>query len=222
MKNLIKLLEANILKNRNKHTGCVTIGINGLDCSGKTYFSERLHESISASNMKSSIVHIDDFCVPEILDRVYDRVDKGEFTSRDIDSYYEECTDMKRLIDAIASAQENSDFLIIEGIFIYKPPLRELIDFKVYLDVDKDVAIERFLSRHEIIGDEVPKATAIFNNVWYASHLKYCSEASPLEAADIVIDNDFSKPKIVRYNEEHFWLSEYATLTSKIEPFSLS
>jgi len=222
MNKLLKLLEEHILSGRDDKSGCITIGINGLDGSGKTFFAERLLETFTVNHKNTSIIHVDDFIVPDVLDRVYDSVYRGEFTSDDLDLYYHSANDMEKLLEAITTAKESSDILLVEGIFLFKPALRDLIDFKIYLDVEKDVAIDRFLARHEIVGDEVLTATAIFNEVWYASHLKYCSEAEPQKAADIVICNDFQKPRIAGYSEQLAWLSEASGSMEDIQPFAIA
>lgn len=218
MKNLLKLLEENALKFSEGKKGCVTIGINGVDCSGKTFLSEKVKEHISEKYSKSSIIHVDDYDFPEVLDSVYGKLENGELTPNDVDSYYDGVIDTKGLLEAITAAKEVSDILILEGIFIFKPYLIEMIDFKIYLEIDKEKAIDRFIKRDEIVSDSVPEATALFNDVWFASHIRYCNEVKPRDIADLVIFNDFLKPTVERYNQNRKWLSESFTSLRNLQP----
>ena len=54
----------------------VIIGINGLDCSGKTYFSKSLKNYFTDMGVSSVVVDIDTFNLKDIEDQTYESLSK--------------------------------------------------------------------------------------------------------------------------------------------------
>ena len=89
----------------------------------------------------------------------------------------------------------DSTIIIIEGVLLYRPPIDELIDYRVFLDVSFDEVISRVQRR------DVPKYGESFlqryNDRYIPGQKIYLNEYSPKERCEIVVDNnDYLKPVI--------------------------
>lgn len=66
----------------------IVIGINGLDCSGKTTFASALQDKLIQRNIKSALIHIDDYNNAEVQSLIYAAHKKGAFTDELLKLYY--------------------------------------------------------------------------------------------------------------------------------------
>ncbi|MCH8903288.1 MAG: hypothetical protein IIA45_05175 [Bacteroidetes bacterium] len=182
---------------RKKHLKeSVIIGVNGSDCSGKTYFSRSLKEYFIDIGVSSVVVDIDEFNVKAVEDDTYESFSKKQFTKQHLETYYTQIIDFKLAHKKILELRDNYSVLIIEGIFIYKKELVKLFDFKVFLETDYPIAIERFRSRQK--RNKNSRQIGIFENIWLPSHKRYLKEVGPENLSDLLIDNsDYSKPEII-------------------------
>ena len=212
MNRLIKLVVKNTSQERKSETSCVAIGINGLDCSEKTYLAGKFYDYALKNDYKVGLIHVDDYCDSKVIKDVYTKFKNSFLSSADVNYYYEECIDTKKLLEAINRAKDESEILIIEGIFIFKSFLREMFDFKIYLDVDEEQAFNRFIARKKFSGYET-----IFKDVWLAAHKIYCREVNPKTYADLLITNDFLQPKIQAYNNKMQWITKNITSLQNLQ-----
>lgn len=215
MQKLFELF-ANNIDSYKTESGCVTVGIDGLDCSGKTYLAKKLHNYLTNKNYKSNLLHVDKFCNVSVLNNVYTKFQNGTFTSDDLSSYYEQCINTRNLIEAIKLGKEESEILVLEGIFIFKPCLRDLIDFKIFLEVEERQALNRYVARKTSIGDELP--IEVFSQIWVASHKMYRKEVNPKQYADLTIFNDFLRPNVETYNKTIQWIAETLVSQQVLQP----
>jgi len=76
--------------------------------------------------------------------------------------------------------------LIVDGVFLNRPELRELWNYSIWLDVPSDVAEARVLERDGIAGQERNRG----------GQALYLADADPRAAATAIIDNaDVASPK---------------------------
>jgi len=176
----------------------VIIGINGLDCSGKTYFAKYLKNYFTDRGISTSVVNIDLYNVKTIENHTYTSSSK-QITNKNLEIYYNQIIDFNLAHKKILELIDNCSVIIIEGIFIYKKELLDLFDLKVFLTVNHSIAIERFRLRQERNNDIRP--ISIFKKIWIPSHIRYLEEVKPEQLSDIVIDNsNYAEPQIVRHS----------------------
>jgi len=192
------------------------IGINGVDTSGKTVFTENLALYLSNNGIKNEIIHIDDFHNPlEIRSQ-------GE---NEIDAYYYNAFNYRQIIDEIleplrkngsvykeilclnidTNKYENKrcyrinseTVLLIEGVMLFRPPVSEYLDGRIFLHIDFDEVLKRAYSR------DVPKYGESFmekyKNKYIPAQKRYLEEYEPVKNCDIVVDNtDYLNPRIIK------------------------
>jgi uridine kinase len=95
-------------------------------------------------------------------------------------------------------------YILIEGILVFAhAPLRELFDYKVYIDADIDKRIERRVKRDiSTRGRTKEEVLARFKNTLHAMHNQFI--APHLNASDIIIKNNdlnFAKDQIQEWFE---------------------
>ena len=192
------------------------IGINGVDTSGKTIFSENMQKYLVARGKKASVLHLDDFHNPAGIRNA---------GPNEIDAYIQNAFDIKKLIDELLkplkSGQSinktlecldlNTDtfssrrhyeidkntYVILEGVLLYREPLSGYIDYKVFLDIGFDEVLRRAEVR------DVPQYGPAFLNKYREKYIPiqqwYLEFCLPKSKSDLVIDNrNYSDPRIVK------------------------
>ena len=177
----------------------IIIGVNGLDCSGKSYFGKSLKKHLMDINISTSLADVDHFNVKSVENSTYESFSNKQFSKNHFEKYYNQIIDFKLARKKIRELRKNYSVIIIEGIFIYKKEFIDLFDFKVFFEIDYQIAKERFQIRHERNKDARP--IEIFDKIWLPSHHRYLKEVEPENLSDLVINNsDYLKPEIMRYD----------------------
>jgi uridine kinase len=82
--------------------------------------------------------------------------------------------------------------LIVDGVFLHRPELRDLWDWSLWLDVPEEVAAARLAIRDGLDPDPSSAAGALRRE----AHDLYVREAQPQLAASAIVDNsDLSHPR---------------------------
>lgn len=178
------------------------IGIDGLDCSGKTHFAQGLADAFAATGLGVNLIHIDDFNNIEVQRRVYDDLAEGRLSDVRTDEYYEDGIDYARATPVLQSKCGDAGaggVVILEGVMlqrVMRPIQAYGLTYLIYLDVDPDVAEERFRLRRAAVGDT--RSVSAFRELWLPAHQRYLEEFDPRNRAHMVIDNnDYASPRIV-------------------------
>lgn len=111
----------------------IVISIGGVSNAGKTTLAARLREILTGLDVE--IIHQDDYIVPtEMIPKVKDRIDWEDPASIDIN----------RFRNAITEAAYRNDVVIAEGFLVYYyPELLDLYDRMIFIEIPKEVFIER-------------------------------------------------------------------------------
>ena len=174
-------------------TQSFVVGINGIDCSGKTTFAKSVSKYFTHHKIENDHLDIDNFNNPAIESETYKAFVSGSWGEEDLNKYYELIINYSDAIRAVSESQKKYPLVILEGIFIYKPQLVNLFDLKIYLDIDISLGRKRFKKRRSLKQDKRP--FEIYDEIWMLSHIRYESEVDPKQIGDLVIDyNDESKP----------------------------
>jgi uridine kinase len=185
------------------------IGINGVDCSGKTTFTDSFSDYLSSVNVKNQVIHIDDFHNPR--------------TVRDQGDYYDTVLDYGKLIREVLEPLrvngsvdkkvicldvdtdkyevsrhyviDSDTVVLIEGFLLFRPPMLDYLDGKIYLHIGFDEVLKRTAIR------DVPKYGDWFigltKDLFIPTQKRYIKEFEPHIKCDIYVDNsDFHNPLI--------------------------
>jgi phosphoglycolate phosphatase len=190
-----------------------SIGINGVDTSGKTILANNLSHFLKQIGIKNTIIHIDDFHNPIAIRY------QGE---NEIDSYYKNAFNYTQLIEeillplrqngtvdkvllclnldtdkydkAIHFTIDSDTVILIEGVLLFRPPLLEFLDGRVFVHINFEEVLRRANLR------DVPKYGEVFLKKYINKYIPiqkiYFKEHNPLHNSDIVIDNnDYLNPR---------------------------
>lgn len=195
----------------------VRVGIDGVDGAGKTVFADELAEAVAHSGRATIRAGVDGFHHPRRVrhrrgrdspegyfhdaydyavmrqsvldplspggDRRYRTAAFDHWTDQPVDSEWRHAS-----ADAV---------LIVDGIFLHRPELREFWDFSIFLDVTFEVSIPRGAQRG--YGDPDPSAAS--NRRYVEGQLLYLDRCRPAERASVVIDhNVLDAPVVVRHH----------------------
>ncbi len=174
------------------------VGINGIDCSGKTTFAKSVSKYFTHHKIENDCLDIDNFNNRAIESETYKAFVSGSWDEKDLNKYYKLIINYSDAIRAVSEYKKKYPLVILEGIFIYKPQLADLFDLKIYLDIDISLGRKRFAERRSLKQDKRP--FEIYDEIWMLSHIRYESEVHPKRISNLVIDcNDESKP-VLREN----------------------
>ncbi len=185
MEDILAFIKAKYEKHRSISRSFV-VGINGIDCSGKTTFAKSVSKYFTHHKIENDHLDIDNFNNPAIESETYKSFVSGSWGKKDLNKYYELIINYSDAIRAVSESQKKYPLVILEGIFIYKPQLVNLFDLKIYLDIDISLGRKRFAKRSSLKQDKRP--FEIYDEIWMLSHIRYESEVHPRRISDLVID----------------------------------
>ena len=185
MEDILAFIKAKYEKHRSINQSFV-VGINGIDCSGKTTFAKSVSKYFTQHKIENDRLDIDNFNNPAIVSETYKAFVSGSWDEEDLNKYYELIINYSDAIRAVSESKKKYSLVILEGIFIYKPQLVNLFDFKIYLDIDISLGRKRFAKRWSL--KQYKRPFEIYDEIWMLSHIKYESEVHPKRISDLVID----------------------------------
>ena len=184
MESTFNIIKSNYEWDKKQNTPYI-IGINGIDCAGKTTLAKDLSGQLEQSGIKNKIFHIDDFNDPKVEKETYRAFASGKWNENAFDRYYEAIIDFQKASEAVAKAAVKNEIVIVEGIFIFRSKFKITFNYRIYLEVDASIALARFEQRRRLKGDARP--VEIFEDIWVRAHNKYVSEVNPQKISDLII-----------------------------------
>jgi phosphoglycolate phosphatase len=194
----------------------IVLGINGVDASGKTIFAEALRAYLEHCGYQTQMLHMDDFHNPKEI-RYKDTSPEGYIDyAFDLNGLHSIITETKRngidkeflVLDLdldtytkkLTVRTTRNTIIILEGVLLYRPPINNLIDYRIFLDIDFIEVLKRVTIR------DVPKYGAEFLNKYRERYIPaqkiYLQKFNPEQLCDLVIDNN-------NYNKPIVCVSEY-------------
>lgn len=194
------------------------IGINGVDASGKTFFSQNFSKFLNAIGHHSIIIHLDDFHNPSVIRK------QGE---NEIGAYINNAFNLKRLKEQVLEPIRNMNakdeinisldtldletdkntahvdytirketIILLEGVLLFREPIDGFLDRRLFLDIGFEEVIRRVRDRDvHLFGEGLEER---YRNKYIPIQQWYIDTYKPQERADIVIDNtDFRSPRII-------------------------
>ncbi len=198
--------------------GRTIVAVDGLDGAGKTTFARGLVQVFAEDGVAAFQASIDGFHRPRTERYARGRRDPEGFyrDSYDYATFRRVLIDPFRdgaqtagttgfqlaAFDVVRDAPVESEWvsapidavLIVDGIFLHRPELRDLWDWSLWLDVPVETAYARMAERD---GSD-PDPDAASNARYRLGQELYLSEAAPRARATLVVDNaDAAHPVIV-------------------------
>ncbi len=174
------------------------IGISGVDTSGKTMFADQFARYLDAVGISSAALHMDDFHNPSAVRR------QG---SDEVDAYFRNAFDAQRVMRKILMPLREEGclekdllclgtVLLIEGGLLFRSPIDEYLDGRIFLHIGFDEVLRRAALR------DVPKygeaILARYQSKYIPAQQKYLRLFRRLERSDFVIDNtSYDNPVIL-------------------------
>ncbi|MCP1123317.1 hypothetical protein NKR74_08210 [Bacillus sp. 3103sda1] len=196
----------------------VRVGVSGITASGKTTFANELAKEIQNQGRKVIRTSIDYFHHPRAI-----RYSQGKESAK---GYYEDAHDYKafseRLLmplgpngtmryeikshdletdmyipsDPILASKDT--IFIVDGTFLFKQELKQLFDYRIFVETDFNIARERGSKREAQAFGSEEKADEMFLQRYHAACHMYIEEHAPKECADVVlINNNIEEPVVV-------------------------
>jgi uridine kinase len=198
--------------------GRVIVAVDGLDGAGKTVFADGLAEVFAETGDAVFRASIDGFHRPRSERYLRGRNSPEGFyrDSFDYATFRRVLIDPFRdgaqtagttgfqlaAFDVVRDAPVESQWvtapldavLVVDGIFLHRPELRDLWDWSIWLEVPVEVSYARMALRD---GSD-PDPDAPSNSRYREGQEIYLREARPREAASVIVDNaDLAHPRIV-------------------------
>lgn len=197
------------------------VAVDGATASGKTMLATELAERLIARDRPAVRASADLFKVPpELRRREVERPDlHREWPIRRVydtealrgqllaplgpggDRRYRTATydgwTRRSLLDRPLLTAPESAVLLVDGAFLMEPELEDLWDFWIHVEVDTDVAVERFVVRDALwTADPEPSAMrARYRDRYQPDETAYARQVRPRERADAVLRNsDLAHP----------------------------
>jgi uridine kinase len=163
-----------------------TVGINGLDCSGKTTLAEALVAHLKDGGREAQLLHVDDFNNHQTQKKLYASYARGEFGVDEHEDYFQNSVCYDNLKDAILKAKQPGGIVVVEGVFLFKSSLKSLFNLKVLLKIPTALGRERYAHRRQVVGDERP--VSVFSDIWVPAYNRYAAECDVEAVADLVFE----------------------------------
>jgi uridine kinase len=191
------------------------VAIDGVDGVGKSFFADELAAAMEARGMATVRASVDGFHHPPAT-----RYRRGRASAEGfyLDSY--RYGDLERLLlrpfgpggdrrywraiydveaeqelDLPVETAPAGSVLVLDGIFLHRPELRDRWDLSVFLDAPFEVTVPRGAQRGS--GSADPRAPS--NRRYVEGQRLYLARCRPRARATLVIDNtDLDDPRIVR------------------------
>jgi uridine kinase len=190
------------------------VGISGIDTSGKTLFANGFLTYLRSRGRKAHIVNLDDFHNPKKIR--YEGDDEAEnYLTRSFDLKTLENEVLKPitergsldkeldLLDVLEDTYtlhrhfriEPGSFVLLEGVFLFRPPTLNYLDYRIYLDVGFETALRRAGGRDvPIHGRSVLQK---YHSKYLPAQKRYMQEFLPRERAHAIVDNnDHDRPSV--------------------------
>jgi uridine kinase len=192
----------------------VLVGVDGPDAAGKTTLGTALAERLPHPVLRASV---DDFHQPRAVRRR-----RGELSA---EGYYRDAFDYAALTGQLLApfrdgaatvmtqwfdyrADQPTDtppvavptraVLVVDGVFLQRPELRDYWTLTVYLAVSADESLSRGVARDLDLWTSATEAERRYRQRYLAGQALYRVEVDPEANADILIDNETPTAPTIR------------------------
>ena len=164
----------------------VLVGIDGPDAAGKTTLADRVAAALQGPVRR---VSADDFVRPRD-----ERYRRGELSP---EGYYRDLFDLPALTAACLSGTAT---VVVDGVFLLRPELRDLWTLSAYLRVSESETLRRALVRDVPLSGSAGEVERRYRVRYLPGQAVYRQDADPEARADVLVDNeDVAAPTVLRW-----------------------
>jgi phosphoglycolate phosphatase len=183
------------------------LGINGVDLSGKTTFTNNLTSWLKSQGYHTQVVHLDDFHNPSTKRRQgTDPIAaywQNAFNLHQLETEIlapitqKGCLDKELLLLDLESDRfinrrsyhvKPDSIVLLEGVLLFREPIDRYLTARLFIDVNFDEVLRRASLR------DVPRFGQDILNTYQTKYIpiqkKYLADYKPQEKADLIIDNN--------------------------------
>lgn len=143
------------------------VAVDGVDAAGKSTLSGELARRLDADRLSA-----DEFLRPP-----EERYRRGRESP---EGYYLDSFDHDRLREAVLARE---GLLIVDGVFLFRPELNDLWDFRIFVHVDFEESIRRGIER------DGAETEPLYRRRYVPGQRIYLEQVRPRELADVIVDN---------------------------------
>jgi uridine kinase len=158
----------------------VRVAIDGPDAAGKTTLADELARELRGRGRDVHRVSVDDF-----LRSREERYRRGELSP---EGYYEDSFDLDALRARLAGRP--TCVVLVDGVFLLRPELRELWDLSIFVSVSFDEVLRRARERDVARFGSRDDVERRYRARYIPGQQLYFAAACPFQAADFVVHND--------------------------------
>ncbi len=163
-------------------TGPLRVAIDGPDAAGKTTLAGEL-ESILLAQHGRDVVRLsgDDFQAP-----AEDRHRRGRYSAEGylLDAFDQEA--LRRTLLAVSAPA----VVLVDGVFLQRPPLADVWDAAVWVQVTDAEILTRALARDVAVLGPPEEVRRLYEARYLPAQRMYAETCRPSDAADVVMQND--------------------------------
>jgi uridine kinase len=106
------------------------------------------------------------------------------------EGYYHDAIDRAAFFTALAGLDSTPGLIVlVDGVFLLRPELNATWDYRIFVDVDLDIAYERGIIRDLSWMGEEEETRRRYELRYIPGERLYLDEVRPLDIADAVIEN---------------------------------
>ena len=194
----------------------ILVGINGVDTSGKTTLTRELGNYLRKSGYKVQIIHMDDFHNPSRI-RLREADPVMTYINNAFNLERLECELLKPIAEGECIHKElmlldleadefsmrksyhvdGETIVLIEGVMLYRDPIGQYMDLKIYLDISFEEVLKRACERDGyLFGDKIREK---YEKKYIPAQRLYHDTCSPKKKSDVIIQNeDYNNPRVIK------------------------
>lgn len=212
---IYKEIAAQII-NKKQSNKPMIVGINGVDTAGKSTFTKELARYLFKVGFKSQVISIDDFHnssnirnkekdpIISYLNNAFDLAKIENEIMKPIVSENKLDTELLLLnlerdefVNDKKYVVDEDTIVLFEGVLLYRQPLNEYFNMRIFIDVSFDEVLKRASKRDSsLLGEAVIEK---YNKKYIPIQKLYMEQYNPKELSDIIVDNnDYLNPVIIK------------------------
>lgn len=194
------------------------VGIDGVDCAGKTMLADELVEPLHSLGREVIRASIDGFHNPREV-----RYRQGQVSPK---GYFEDSFNTDAVIDCLLSPlgpggdrkyktalfdfrtdsvvesawldAPREAMLIFEGVFLHRSEFLSYWDFTIFVEAGFDVIIERAYQRDQQLFGTEENTKVLYENRYIPGQKIYLSKCRPFEKANAILkNNNVQSPELI-------------------------
>ncbi|MFD9478709.1 MULTISPECIES: hypothetical protein [Streptomyces] len=209
---------ADLFQDRKQPERPLVVGITGMDTSGKSQLATALAAEMGRRGAANQLVRIDDFHhsqahryrpdLPQPEQYYKNSIDFARAAAQVLTPIREKgCLKTElTLLDLRTDTPtlrrsyhvDAHTIVLVEGVFLFRPEVRELIDLFVFLDVREDVVLAR--GRLRDVPTQGEQVMHKYRHKYLPAQRRYLVEHPPVDHAEVIVDNsDWAAPAVLAW-----------------------